>query len=981
MLRTHPIFNFLESVRVQNRPIATGSIRGAAAGAPESDGEGYRSDTSVRPTGPTYTHTSYGQSIDKKGKYLITAEQSDTFLTCYTDAIRRGIDLHMIEFHTDLQCIPPIIDIDGKFPGTIESPQLDQAFIERFVRVYQEGLTTFLDTAIQYSIDGKDVLMSEYGLIAFIFKKANDPVFKPGPTPGSIEYAREGLHIMFPLMECPKTALHMIRAFALKKFTNDIRGDIPFKNSPDNIIDRSVIDKNGWFMYGSKKDGSQPYQWIGVVDHFGSYHPIEFDASGNYVDNGDSLFTTVLPEFIAPGADLPRLFSLRYYERPKLELSTTAFRCIEEDDRLYNMIKARTAASKMGLSSESYNFELIQRLMTMLSDERTDDYTKWVQVIWCLHNIATDVGQDEDRLKQLAVEFSQRSPKYEAGCVDRIWDRARNQGNRISLGTLRYWAHEDSPAQYEAICMSERSRYFEDSLSNTNTDVARYFAYAYQGQFKYCQDKWYIWEGHRWMVDEEKQSIEIRRRLSEFLFKYYVPEIQKVQSEITRIRTQLRMLPDDAGEDKKEMEARIEQVQEKQKSVLKVMESLKTVSFKNNIVSECRELFHDRHFFNKLDRNPDLIGFDNGVYDLKAGTFRDGCPDDYVSMSVGYDYIPYDPANPMIGQVEDFFSKIFVNEDIREFQLTRLSSFIDGHIRHQKIQIWTGSGGNGKSKLQELQRYAMGEYAYKLNIALLTQKRAASNAPNQELVEARNKRWCFLDEPNKKDELNVGLLKEMTGGDELPCRGVFGTKMANFKPMFKLVMLCNNKPRGPADDGGFIRRLELVEFMSKFVDAPDPDNEYQFDKDPELDQKLHMWAPYYMGLLIHRYQTYQANNYQLDVPSIVNQFTSDYIRENDRISQFIAMHLRQGPKTTGPTTDEVYGIFTAWFESEFNGDKVPQKHDVISDMRRKMNLPARGTKFMGWVVSPDGFHEEDEVDDVRTVSTRGASAAAATSHR
>ena len=55
--------------------------------------------------------------------------------------------------------------------------------------------------------------------------------------------------------------------------------------------------------------------------------------------------------------------------------------------------------------------------------------------------------------------------------------------------------------------------------------------------------------------------------------------------------------------------------------ILKVAGKLKQTSFKNNIMSECQELFYDtdKTFYERLDSNTNLIGFNNWVYDLLGG--------------------------------------------------------------------------------------------------------------------------------------------------------------------------------------------------------------------------------------------------------------------------------------------------------------------------------------------------------------------------
>ena len=75
--------------------------------------------------------------------------------------------------------------------------------------------------------------------------------------------------------------------------------------------------------------------------------------------------------------------------------------------------------------------------------------------------------------------------------------------------------------------------------------------------------------------------------------------------------------------------------------------------------------------------------------------------------------------------------------------------FLCGSTADEKFHIWTGSGGNGKSKLVELYQNCLGDYATTLPITLLTGKRSGANNASPELAKTRGKRFASLQERKK----------------------------------------------------------------------------------------------------------------------------------------------------------------------------------------------------------------------------------------
>lgn len=91
---------------------------------------------------------------------------------------------------------------------------------------------------------------------------------------------------------------------------------------------------------------------------------------------------------------------------------------------------------------ESVDTELISTLIGFLSKKRSSEYDSWKSVGLCLKNIGGSI-ENFDSFSQLCKS------KYDAAQVVDFWNAAKPDGS-LTIGSLKYWAKEDSPRKYAA---------------------------------------------------------------------------------------------------------------------------------------------------------------------------------------------------------------------------------------------------------------------------------------------------------------------------------------------------------------------------------------------------------------------------------------------------------------------------------------------------------------------------------------------------
>ena len=369
------------------------------------------------------------------------------------------------------------------------------------------------------------------------------------------------------------------------------------------------------------------------------------------------------------------------------------------------------------------------------------------------------------------------------------------------------------------------------------------------------------------------------------------------------------------------------------------------------MLKESSALFFDEDFEDELlDANPNLIGFENGVYDLVNMEFREGHPEDNISFSTKIKYIEYNPDDPYVNEIYDFMNKVLPDKEMREYVLTLMASMLDGNNKEEKFYIWTGHGSNGKSKCIELLLKVLGDYACTFNVSLLTSKRAKSNETNSELVRAKGRRFAVLQEPEEGEKMNAGFMKELSGNDKIIARGLFKESI-EFKPMFKMVLTCNHLPQVPPEDGGTWRRIRLVEFKSHFCDNPDPNNPNEFHIDRELAFKFEDWKETFMALLIEYFKQYKAHG--IHEPEEVLQCTKNYQRNNDTVGEFMDAFVKKEMDST-LYLDELYEELKEWHKTESIGGKILRKKGLREYLDKHLYDSAK-SKTKGNGVCWDGY--------------------------
>ena len=922
--------------------------------------------------GQSYTHTSIGSP---PLSCHITDSKLEEFQNLYHNHVFvDGKPAQLTEGIKDCPITPIKIDIDLRYfqDKELNTPQriYEMDDIIRICQLYMEIMEEWIDSP---DAEERRCFILEKERPRFdLDKNKNIKTDDLGQ-----KKVKDGVHIMFPYILTNTLLQLMFRKTLLLKI-HTILDKYSFDNPYSDIFDKCVIDRNNWQMYGSgKSTESQVYKVTHIIETYSNHYTNLNHLTINEY-NDKTLFTVLsvrnhTQQSMIRNDKKEYLLELEKKENNKQKLLKLNYGGKFGD----NKIQGDQTWSSKRIKKE---FGLIDKYLSCLSIERINNYSNWLEVGWTLYNIDNFNGKRKNngicRLLNTWIQWSRTSGSEwvdePSDTYIETWEKFRSGG--LGIASLKMWAKEDNRSKYMDIRKDDLYA-CTDKLckSDKSYDIA-YLMYKMYKDYYVClpgkSTLWYFYndDKHRWI--EDVNGMMLRKKISTEVFDQIKRHAENRYNKDTMGSgddDDDDDVPENGGEDF-----------ENYMKILKVAGKLKDTSFKKNIMSECQELFYDseKTFYEKLDNNLNLIGFNNGVYDLELSQFRSGRPEDMISKSTHINYIEYDPNAPQISQIHKFIREVLTIDPVREYVIKLMATFLNGTTKNEKFHVWSGSGSNGKSKLIELLEKCLGDYSCKMNASNLLQKRGSGTAANPELARTKGARFVNMQEPDKDSEINVGIMKELTGGDTIVTRAMYKESF-EFKPQFKMILTCNQKPILPEDDEATWRRIVLVEFISKFtwhpkgedingVWIPESKECPEFPIDVTVNENFENWAEYFMSILVHTYN--QMNGEALMEPIEVKQYTKQYQDKQNILQEFINEKIEEDEAADIPKKD-LHQEIKRWLELNYPSDKDKCPPRKIKEYMSK-KFGTRNNSYRGIRIRPnveDNYILDDLDQDIELI--------------
>ena len=335
-----------------------------------------------------------------------------------------------------------------------------------------------------------------------------------------------------------------------------------------------------------------------------------------------------------------------------------------------------------------------------------------------------------------------------------------------------------------------------------------------------------------------------------------------------------------------------EEITNAYKGLVKAYQYIQRANAVDAVIRMAKYRLHDSSIAKKMDMDPNLLGCQNGVIDLRTGALITDDPEVFVSKQCEVEYKGLDFGTP---DVDAFLSSIF-NGDVEVIgYMQRLLGYgMTGLCREEVFVVFTGSGGNGKSLLNKLIKGVMGPYwnTMSRDCVFKSERHTNPGGPSPHLAMLRGLRISVLDDCSEQESLDDGTIKKMTSGVPIDAR-MLNQNPIVFTPTHLPIICTNHLPKINVDDEAIERRLVLVPFANNYrpADKYDPNDPTHRPIDMKLGEKLSTpeVLEQFLAWMVKGAVAWYEHGLGIK-PTLLAGAQSSYYEEHDVLTKFINDH-------------------------------------------------------------------------------------------
>lgn len=382
-----------------------------------------------------------------------------------------------------------------------------------------------------------------------------------------------------------------------------------------------------------------------------------------------------------------------------------------------------------------------------------------------------------------------------------------------------------------------------------------------------------------------------------------------------------------------------------------------------NIVSQLTILYENPNRSSKFNQNKSLIGFENGIFDLRSSRLKTDISGEFINMTTGYDYNASLNTPKARCEIMNMFKTIWPKPEELDYFLASLALCLDGDNKSGRFFVWRGAYSKEKVdvrfKISNFVSYCLGNGTYYQNVdSDYFTKRNNGMDKSRTNLEMSDKRYCkcvFGGEINNGINWNMTNLITNTSNDGITYREK-GSENVTYLCTWPLFILSNYLPKVTKNSDLLTNMCTIVDFHSNDPNTNIHSNRLVYNPAWDEKMKTDVWKITFFHILLE----YRNRNIDLNIlPERFQKNPSNILNLNNQIEAFIQDRLTNNLEVPNGEmwcvqSKVLYAEFKTYMNNKIKIKELKDKNSIIKEQEVTNGIMVPTPKIEG-ITSPNNF--------------------------